>query len=536
MREEPWAYKKTCALVIALITLMSYTHSYAQQTVDDLIHSEFQAIQDLPQVPRVTLNIEHTPNGTSGDLPPTGVLNLNLPEEENLTKEIGAKYQRDIIRLILAHEMGHQIQYNLQSNRAGLVYECQADIIAGFTIYQLMFKEGSDYIRANGNHGYLDPGYQRIMQEQKDRFEASLTAIFKEGSDHELEPSHPTDDERRLAVRDGYNYGNIWTMTAFLSNPPPGYTDIQNVEMKLSLERFETQLDYIPGDNVVYWSKRQAQKIIHAFLPNCKNIVCYTQYTVDSSRLYAFIKYEQQITNTGKKILTFSYYNQIYSKKKSDPKNTLYWQLLVTDAKTITLAPNETQYINGRLEWLPNNDQSAEFVYPGKEGALYACSSLTDPPENVPDRMERYFKGGVSQSDEDMLDGFLSSRDRLEDFIGSVGKVKQPESAENPIYLCRVQLADARTTEIQYSNSTGQYQLNAQYDVDVQKPDAIHTITELIKALKDRNYVIQEHNLPDNNDRQWDIIDRHGVVAGAVYLNYSVAFQNYKTSLEVFGK
>jgi hypothetical protein len=538
MRRKIVFYK--WALAIVWIAHVNATAQQAQQTqrqpIESLVYQEFQGIQQLPQVPPVHLHIERTANQSSSDLPADHILNLNLVEAENLTNKIGTPYRRDIIRLILAHEMGHQIQYGSQSNKAGLVYECQADVIAGFLIYQLMFIEGSEFLRTSGKKDFLDPTYQQLLKQQQARYEASLTAIFKEGSDHELQPSHPTDDERRIALRDGYFYGNIWTRLAFLQNPPVGLTASDRADMTQTLEKAEKLLDFLPGDDVVTWSKRQAEKIVHINLLNCKNIVFYTEYDVDSSNIWFKIKYNQQITNIGDKVLTFNYYNQVYSKQKSDPKNTLYWKLLDNDAQTVTLSPNETTNIRGRLEWIQGDDQSVAFVYPGMAGALFSCSSLTDPPEVTPGMIDHFFSEGVSQSDKDILDMFLSETDSLLAFIGGIGKIKQPQSADNPIYLSKLQISTASSTEIQYDNASSRYRVHVQYDVEAPKSEAMHTITELISTLSDLDYTVVERKLSDENDGQWDIMGKGGIPKGAIYLHYSIAYQVYDTSLDVFGK
>lgn len=520
------------------IYLCSHLFTYSQDLpIEKQIETEFKALQQISFEQQTTLQIDRSPNSSSEEKTTKGILIFNLPELIRITNAIGKQYQRDIIRLVIAHELGHQIQYRTLGNiKGGLVYECQADIIAGYLIFSLLGQENGAWQVKNRTLDATDARYQKKLEEWTDRFNASLAAIFKSGSDYSLNRSHPTNNERLLSLRDGYAYGTIWLFGDFMENDPVLSRSVTAPSMRATCERFKSLLGFLPDDNLVTWSYRHASKIIHSFLPNSKDIVVYTNWDVDSTNVNCYLTYTQQITNTGNKRITFSYYNQVYSTKPEDPTNTIYWSLLATGNHSITLGPKETRSIQGSLEYLITNKFRTTFVYPGKEGALYSCTTLSDKAADDDDMVSNNFSGGRTQSDENILDAFISSRDLLDSFIGGTGITYTQGSVNTISYLSRLQISAASSTNIVYDRTLKRYSLEANYYHGSQKTNALKSVQDLTQLLTKRKYAVKEITTNTNSqERKWEIQDKQNVMLGIIVMNYSPSFKEYEITLVVYG-
>jgi hypothetical protein len=508
--------------------------SYAVETdVEQQIRSEFLTLRELAMEPRTVLQIDRSSTGSSEVNTVKGILVFQLRELTTITAAIGKTYQRDMIRLIIAHELGHQMQYGTQSNRAGPLYECQADILAGYLLWRAEGAEQGIWLKNAGLTDARNANYQKKVAEWNDRFSASMTAIFRVGDNYVLKPSHPTSDQRRLALRDGYNYGNIWLFGDFLENDPVLSKSVNAPGMRERCKKFKALLGFLPGDNLIGWSNRHARKILHLSIDNCKDIIVYTNYAVDSTELYLHTDYLQQITNIGKKKITFSFYNQVYNSKRKDPANTLYWELLATAAHSITLLPGQTTSVQGRLNFLSTNDFTPTFIYPGKAGALFSCSTLYDT-EDGGVIAASHFSGGKLQADKYILDAYLKSRDQLADLIGSVGISFNQESVRNIFYISRLQVAAARYTRITYDGLQQKYGLEVGYYHGGQKTKALQAVREVIKLLTPLQYRILQTPPGNGEQSAWQITDETNELLGRISMNYSPSFGNYDVLLIVF--
>lgn len=530
MKKIPIHHKINLLLLILLCygkTALSQT-----QSIETQVNAEFRLLRQIVTSPSVSLTIDANSKTSSEAQPTKGQIVFKINELKTITNEIGQKYQRDMIRLILAHEYGHQMQFRYNDNQSNLAYECQADIIAGYLLFRLIMHENGQWIVQNKSTGVLDPRYQQKLSDWKQRFNASLTAIFKEGTNYVSNPSHPTSDERRLALRDGYNYGNIWMFSEDLENRPATTPNLK--DMRQIADRYKSMLGFLPQDDLNSWSRRHTAKILHTYLANCKNIIVYTNYELDSSDVTFNVKYRQQITNTGKKTITFNYLNQIYNSSVDDPKNTLYWELAATATNSITLKPQESRYIEGKLQFLSSMDYKCFFIYPGLAGSLYSCTTLND---NSSEKLNRhfFFSGNKQHDDEKILEAFLTTRDLLIENIGGIGVSSKQESTDEISYMSRLQLSSAKSTNITFNKVQATYNIQANYYQGTDYNKAQQSIQNIIQPLNKLNYTTNKLSEKGNN-KQWSILDTSKKIVGLIDQKYSPSFQQYTIELKILGK
>lgn len=526
---NPDFFRKSLLIIFSFSTGISFSQV---TSIESQINTEFQLLKQIVGNPSISLIIDVNSKTSSEAEPMKGKITFKIKELNSITEEIGEKYRRDMIRLILAHEYGHQIQFRYNDGQTNLAYECQADIIAGYLLFRLNSIETGEWSLKNKINDALDPRYKKRLAEWGDRLNASLTAIFKEGSNYVSNPSHPTSDERRLALRDGYNYGNVWLFSEQSENSPPS---TPNLEMNRGIgNRFKSMLGFLPQDDLNSWSRRHTAKILHTFTENCRNIVIYTNYDIDSLGATLNVKYRQQITNTGKKIITFNYLNQVYNSNLDDPKNTLYWELAGTANHSLTLKPGETRYIEGTLEFLSSYNYKCFFIYPGVRGSLYSCTTLSD---NNSEKLNTHFSFSVAKqrSDEMIMEAFLKARDLLGENIGGVGISEEIMSTNEISYISKLQLSSASSTNIVFNKGKSSYDVYARYYQGMDYSKAQQSLEYILQPIAKLKYKAIKASEKGKN-KKWNILDTSNQIVGLIGQDYSPSFQEYTIYLKILGK
>lgn len=502
------------------------------------IQNQFVILRQLSREMSTKLEYDYSNTASSESKTKNGILVVNIPQLKDMVQVMGRAYERDLIRLIIAHELGHQIQYRFYSNIAGgLLYECQADIIAAFLLYQVIAQEISQWIDIAQVSSLEDPRYKKKMDELNNRFYASLTAIFNAGEAESRERTHPNNNERRLALRDGFMYGNLWLYGEVLANvPATSNTPQLTVQTKNQLaNHYKKLLNYLPGDNLLTWSQRHAKKIIHEFLLNCKNIAVYSMNDWDTSAENPFVYYKQNIVNKGDKIITLNYYNQVYTVKREDPKNTLYWDLRSTKSHSVTLQPGEKREIVDSLEWIATKEYMPRFVYLGSEGSLFSCTTVSDKVEYFTKQPRNHFSDPVPTSGALILDIYLTSRSNFETFIGSVGKFYTLKFYGDMSFRSLVQLPSAESTEINYIKRKDRYDLEAKFYTGGSRLKADEAVQTIIQSMDKNEFAIKKQpETVASDDKFWIISDRSGEDIGKITY-YHFDSGNYRVSMSIYG-
>jgi hypothetical protein len=501
--------------------------------LESQVRREFDELRKLSYETATQLELNYEQVASSSIHTVSGKLILNIPQLKEMIDKVGSAYQTDIIRLVIAHELGHQIQYRYYSNvNGGLVFECQADILAGFLLYQLIGKDLAKWVDDKKVTSVEDERYARKMEELNSRVFASLSAIFMEGSSQARERTHPTNEERRIALRDGFNYGNLWLYAEVVANVPqsPGQI-LSDADKKRMTEHLKKLLNYLPSDDVVTWSHRHARKILHDHLDNCKDIVVYTEIDWDTSSYNPFVYYEQKVKNFGVKNITLSYYNQVYTVKRTDPQNTLYWNLQATGSHTITIRPGEIIQIRDSLKWTASSDFMPRIVYLGSEGSLFTCTTLSDNIDKRSFVPGNHYKASQSLTDAQILGNYLAARAYFSGYIGSVGLSLVNTFSAGVQYQSLLQFSSAEKTEIEHFRQRNRYTLNVTFYRGENKRAAEQALQNSIALFRANNIAVQnERTFGDSGDKNWDIVDDKGKIGSMSYFrmwdgNYNVSFK-----------
>ncbi|KAA2238824.1 hypothetical protein F0L74_21660 [Chitinophaga agrisoli] len=522
------------ASAACLLVLLSGAPALAQDhQLTDQIRYDFDTLKYYAKDPAARLEFDYEANMSSSSLQGGRVV-LNIPQLQEMVRKVGKQHQTALIRLLLAHELGHQVQYRFYHTIAsGLLMECQADIIAGFLLYQMMAKEFFKWMEDARISNINDPRVKQKLDVLKNEMYAGLTAIFDLGQNYNFNNSHPTSEQRRLALRDGIAYGNIWLYGEIINNPDvPGNTNAYNQTYRATEEAYKKILYYLPGDNLVTWSMRHAKKIIHDPMVNCRDIIINTTWDWDTKSSHPFLFYNHKIYNQGARTITVNFYSQIYTVLRDDPSNTLYWDLRATKGYSITLPAGESRTIADSMQWMASRELMPRFVYPGEGGSLLFCSSLSDKGEQTV--AAQHYSDAGNGDDNVVLDGLIRLRGYLSDYIGNVGTILDDEPADDIYYRSKIQIPSTTETKIHYNKKKGTFSLEAEYYYGTDNAAAEAIVARIIASLTSKRYKVSEQEDEDEERRDWDIENRNGVAVGQISL-WHITKSSYVVDLEIYG-
>jgi hypothetical protein len=503
------------------------------------IQNQFLVLKNLSYETQARLEYDYS-NRSSVTNTKKGIVQINIPELKEMIGGVGSSYQQEVIRLVVAHELGHQIQYRHQNNtQGGLLYETQADILAGFLMYQMMWNDMLEWQRQMGVTSTKDKRYTDKIKEITDYVYASLNAIFSKGSGESIGRTHPTNEERRMALRDGLTYGNLWLFAEVLPNFTATGEDALSAEDKReAAEHYKQLLHYLPNDNVVTWSKRHAEKIIHSFLANSRYIGVYTDFRWDTRSNNPYVYYYHKIRNLGERTLTLSFYDQVYTVKRTDAENTLFWDLRGTKAYSITLHAGETYEIKDSLKWLALKDYMPRFIHLGETGALYSCTALSDPEESIGfsgNHFAEFARETEPEKDEGVLDVLLSSRQNFDTLIGNVGVFSTEKMRGILSYQSRVDLPSAYETKVVTDETLNGFDLSANYYDGDNRTAAEQRLSMLQSVFTHLDYAVTPGRQQTVSDtRSFMITDRNRKEIGGIDL-FHFSNGEYSLALSIFG-
>lgn len=419
---------KVILLLLCIISLTNQSASTidAEESLKTEISKEFNFLAPLILNP-VKLAFDNNPSGSSSVLRGNGKVTINLPELKLICSTKDKKYHTDIIRIVIAHELGHYLQNIHQyDNSNTLQRECQADLISGFLIFQTTFQDMVNIgEKIQKRKQQADEQMAAELTKINDRILAVYGSVFDLGDEYSIQNDHPRGSERVTAIRTGIDYGNLYLASLIQSNEKfdLSYRKLNRDLLKI----YKTNLGYLEGDNLISWSDRTARKIVHEDLKICRDIVVYNNFKWNTASNYPFLDYRQTITNIGNKRITISFFNQIYLKRKKDPENMLYWSLKNTDARTITLSSGESKTISSSIQWEATKTDIPSYLAFGFENSMYTCRTVSPAQAQKKTlKGDRFSIKREIPSEETILDILLSYRPgNLKDLIAGVGQLDE---------------------------------------------------------------------------------------------------------------
>lgn len=503
------------------------TAVYAQPPdLESMIRSEFDEVKAISREPDAFLEIEDSDKSSRSVI--GGRVIINKRQVANTIREINASYQDYVVQLFVAHEIAHQVLYrHFGKSQSILLNECQSDILAGFFIFQLL---GKEYFQAVDQYGQAD--FLSLLKKARD----PLNAIFALGDKFTKEHTHPRDEQRRTAFRDGFAYGVLWLTTSM--NMDTNIPISKKADLRTAERTLRTLLDYRPGENAVTWSLKRAKKIIHDELPACKNIVAITEFKWHTTAEDPNVYYSHFLKNIGNEAVSIDFDDQVFTALRTDPQNTLYWDLYNTQSYQYYLKPGDTRQVEGKLEWTATKEYMPYFVSLGSNGAIYSCSS--NSPATASSATTKSYGTAASEapklSTQSALGILYSERRKFESYINSIGETSdEKESIEDVAYESKLQIPDAISTMVQYSIPTKKYSMRIRLYKGTSAGEASVKASKLIAMLKEEIPQVQvmEDDEPGEDSRIW-WIERNGENTGMINLRTSKRSGSHSLTLTFY--
>lgn len=520
---------RTLIACLVLGLLCQSTVSLAQGGLRQAVQNAFDTLKYIAQEPNASLEFDNS-RQLNTESRKQGRIIVNLRQIQYILNHVDEIYSKDVIRLIVGHELGHQVQYRYYTNQqfSPVLNECQADILAGFFLFQISLQE---FYKENPLLHENDPRISKLDSHFARVVLAGVSAIFDLGDDYTKDNTHPRNEQRRLAVRDGFTYGGFWIVDA--AHNLPQLSNTIHLQAYQEGEKLKKILNYLPADNVLTWSYRHAKNIVHFQQENSKNIVVYSDWKWDTTRTNPYCSYTHKIKNIGDKIVSVNFEDQIYTALRTDPSNSLYWDIVSNNSYALALQPGETKSITGRLKWDATIDLEPYFVKIGDKGSLYSCSTIIHKEEDISSYMPAAFDDVHAPSLDAVLDVILSERDKFTSYIDGIGNVYFDDSFDNIDYPSRLKVPVANETRIHFDRRNNAYSMYVNLYVGAYRDVALTRINSILEAMKKIAPRNQYEIITDESDNKvWEVYDEGRGRVGQISLDkvkkshiYSAIFQ-----------
>lgn len=499
----------------------------SQQNLETVVTEQFMLLKKIAHEPGCNLEFSLTNDGSHSMMSGSKIV-INLPQLRDLIKGVEEKHAVDIVRMILAHELAHQMQYRYYGRVFNLLLnECQADILAGFLLFQLKGQDFFTWIDEQKIQHQDDSRMQKKLGLFSQELSASLTVIFNLG-DVYIDNDHPRSEERRRALREGIAYGNLWLFNS-INNDPRILKENKTTSLQYE-KKYKELLGYLPEDNVIIWSLRQAKKIVHNPRKNCKNIVVYNDFKWNTSANNPYITYYQKLQNIGSNIITINFYNQVNTVSRKEPNNTLLWNLISNRSFSITLKPGETKIINDSLQWVASETQMPSYNPLGDNNSFYYCSTLNDRETEIKSLSHRLVHNTLKE-EVNTLDVLFSERNNFSKHISSVGTALDKEDFNTVYYESNLRLTSANRTHIIYDRESNSYSLQTTWEGENYSNEAFDARDQLLEILR-KNGLKVEPEKTYTKSSDWNILDESAKRIGEIILFIS-STKSYSLRLRI---
>lgn len=521
--------------LMVLLSLLSIGRVHAQDHLEERVRTEFEAIRsiafrDLLSDPGVFLQFDYSEQMNTESLQKGRVI-INLHEIRYLLRQVPDESVPYIVRFIVAHEIAHQVQFASYKDASlpPLTEECQADLLAGIYTFQITLQE------------YFKDRFTTIMfpgdiQSMSDKFHDNMLTIsawiYRQGDDFSKDNTHPRNEQRRLALRDGYAFGKMWMddMISHYSARSAIADQAKDLENHLKY-----LLDYQTGDNVITWSRAHAQNIVHNNNSNWKDIAVYSTFYPFRDKPDHWFTFTHKIKNIGSHRIQLYFPDQMFSASKTDPHNSQNWTIVAIVPHTVTLMPGEVTEVSGEIQGLDNDTETSQYVRIGDKSSLYMCTSDADRPH-----VSRYTPGIINAelhpSKENVYDVILSESDRLDSYIDGIGQVVDDDFSV-VYFRSKLNIPGAVKTRVIYNVKSRTYRLAATLYTGVDRNVALRQLDELKKILKKIRSGLHYVMLPGAQGfSRWDLYNRNNHMVGQIDLVKQAPVSNYSLTFSITGK
>jgi hypothetical protein len=257
------------------------------------------------------------------------------------------------LRFIIAHEFWHQRQYRIYGpdirdtdEERSRVYECQADVMAG------------RYVAASLAANTLDAG--RV-------FRAVHSMVARLGVPRYSRSTHPTSDQRRVAVQHGGAYAayEILAMT-------------ETTEASAIRATAARVWDISGSESVVAWALRRCRSIVHAGGTALASVVV-DRTTIDWSRAaeQPFVGFSIPYRNVGTRPIRLSVEVQSAAVPRANRADLARRVRVDALNVLVDLEPGAAYVVRGRLMWHADDELMPILVYPPEDpGSLVSADYI----------------------------------------------------------------------------------------------------------------------------------------------------------------
>jgi len=297
-------------------------------------------------------------------VPDTGIV-INRVQIESIRRTAGVRQFREFLRLLLAHEVAHHVQFRAYSaairrlpEEERRVYEAQADILAGKHFTEM-----------------LPPTSNVNVSEAIDD---ALQVAFDLGTTEYSLGTHPTHESRLVATRFGMSAGMMTNLARTMDPRAPG-----------SVALIALKIDTRPGESTLLWSFRQAKRITSYRNQAAVNLVLTgKQEEWNWNGNPPIVRFSLTYENVGMRPLLVDVMVESAAVPRNAPDSTMGWMLWSAHHESFRIEPGATRTISGVLEWYGDNEYMPLLDYPPSRTAVasveFADEQFAGDPRHAP--------------------------------------------------------------------------------------------------------------------------------------------------------
>lgn len=328
---------------------------------------------------------------------PNQVIELSLEELKRISLIAEKNLRFYIVRFVVAHEFSHQVQYYRLGNNPKFMnndliskttLETQADILAA-SVFFMLSPELMVYEKS-------DPDFLKKV------LNTLFNVTYNMGISENTLGSHPSKRDRMLAVRLGFTNGLSMVYDDWVKSDT-----VRAINNGITLPVFKKQmedqfkfLDLKNNEDIVFWSYRQAKKIVNYDRKIATGIVLVTprdkRHFFHETSEDPYVDYNLTYKNISDKSIDVQMEVFVALISRENPDSPENYRKLNVRHYDFTLLPGQTTTLADKLLWLKNeNDANGIFeiqksempriVYPGISAVdgIYSCSYTDDLSDNV---------------------------------------------------------------------------------------------------------------------------------------------------------
>lgn len=540
---------KKIFVFIVIVTWQIQTYSQSLRT---LVETEFSKCKTFFENTGFKLDIGslQLDEGLQSHFNYQGNIVISLRQLEEYTNGGTNEFKKLFVRFVITHEVAHKYQsmmmkhqrVNEASGEVVEFLECNADMLAGFFMTQivnmidlpeLMKNPSFDLTKYNsGREEFMYDVYRRILK---------MYAASK------IISSHPSNDDRRLALRQGMIVGNLSYIQLLLNNPEgrSNLTSLQVKHFKGMASLLKRGLNYDSVRGPLVWAHEESIRIVNENNSLCQNMIIFDKkIDWNKSGDDPTVNFSFKVINLNSVKVQFAGRVTTELVQRHNPSNVVVTIPVDGFLFNRAVMPNEVIEISGKLEWLSNNEFMPRIILPTDSEGLYWTFSF-DKPITDPKPRKRYSnpegQGPILDNEvTDLLSYLWSNRNDLRSYIQGVGysfaKSTDRLIKSKVYYRSPFQLRADNPGSISYDQRTKR--VVCRFDIiDSSSYDNVNKrYNEIVLAILDELPILSAEPFQEEDKSQVTEFRKDNIKWAEVTMNYDPDDKAYSLNIEFFGK